>query len=284
MNTIKIIAFDLDGTLLNSSKHVSEANARALEQCGQMGIHLVPATGRAASGIIPEIRNLKGVRYAITTNGGSVLDLQSGQILKSCRIPNTQAIHLMELLSRFHVMYDPYVEGRGKMEQSFYSRMDEFHLSPILKELIHATRDPIPDVVQYLQSSGKDVDKINVYLADQKDKEPLRRILMKEPDLAVSSSLVNNLEINAAQATKGNALTWLAEYLKVDPKATMAFGDGENDISMLRSAGVGVAMGNALEAAQKAAEWSTSSNDEDGIAYFLKQTILRQKETDKDGD
>ena len=75
MKPIQIIAFDLDGTVLDSKKHLSDRNRNTLAACAKMGIYVVPTTGRSAAGIIPEIKGIPGVRYAITTNGGTITDL-----------------------------------------------------------------------------------------------------------------------------------------------------------------------------------------------------------------
>ena len=92
-------------------------------------------------------------------------------------------------------------------------------------------------ILHYVTDCKKDVEKVNVYLADVKDIEPLRKELSGVEGIVISSSLYNNLEINALGATKGIALMWLAGYLGIAPEATMAFGDGENDLSMLEAAG-----------------------------------------------
>ena len=123
----------------------------------------------------------------------------------------------------------------------------------------------------------EDVEKINIFLADLKDREPLCRELEQEPDLVITSSLYNNLEINASSATKGRALMWLADYLKIDREATMALGDGGNDLSMIQAAGIGVAMVNGLEEVKAAADFITMSNDEDGVAAAVEKFVLNSK-------
>ena len=92
-----------------------------------------------------------------------------------------------------------------------------------------------------------------------------------------TSSLYNNLEINASSATKGRALMWLADYLKIDREATMALGDGGNDLSMIQAAGIGVAMVNGLEEVKAAADFITMSNDEDGVAAAVEKFVLNSK-------
>lgn len=92
--------------------------------------------------------------------------------------------------------------------------------------------------------------------------------------MIVSSSLDNNLEINAPGATKGEAILRLAGHLGLCREQTMGFGDGENDMTMIRTAGIGVAMGNAVEALKAEADYVTVTNDEDGVADAIEKLVL----------
>ena len=193
MKQIKLIAFDLDGTVLDSLKRLSGRNRAALKACAEKGIVLVPATGRAAAGISPAIRDIPGVRYGITTNGGTITDLKTGEILDRQTISCEKALRLMKVISRYHAMYDPYINGRGITQPEFYDHMDEFGLTPVIQEMVRATRDVVPNIQDYVKQTGAEVEKINIYLADLKDREPLQRELEQEEGLSITSSLYNNL-------------------------------------------------------------------------------------------
>ena len=274
MKQIQLIAFDLDGTVLDSLKRLSGRNRAALKACAEKGIVLVPATGRAAAGISPAIRDIPGVRYGITTNGGTITDLKTGEILDRQTISCEKALRLMKVISRYHAMYDPYINGRGITQPEFYDHMDEFGLTPVIQEMVRATRDVVPNIQDYVKQTGAEVEKINIYLADLKDREPLQRELEQEEGLSITSSLYNNLEVNDAKATKGQALKRLADYLNIPMEAVMAFGDGGNDLSMIQAAGTGVAMANGLETVKAAADYITLDNDQDGVAYAIEKLIL----------
>lgn len=274
MKQIKLIAFDLDGTVLDSLKRLSGRNRAALKACAEKGIVLVPATGRAAAGISPAIRDIPGVRYGITTNGGTITDLKTGEILDRQTISCEKALRLMKVISRYHAMYDPYINGRGITQPEFYDHMDEFGLTPVIQEMVRATRDVVLNIQDYVKQTGAEVEKINIYLADLKDREPLQRELEQEEGLSITSSLYNNLEVNDAKATKGQALKRLTDYLNIPMEAVMAFGDGGNDLSMIQAAGTGVAMANGLETVKAAADYITLDNDQDGVADAIEKLIL----------
>lgn len=177
MKSIGIIALDLDGTLLDSQKRLSGRNKEALLRCSELGIEIVPTTGRAVDGIMPEIRNLPGVHYAITTNGGTVADLRCARCLTRCTLSNVKALEILNIVKKYNAMYDPYIDGRGISQPDFIDHMADFGLSGVMQDMVRATRDLVPDVIRHVEQCKKDVEKVNIYLADLKDREILREEL-----------------------------------------------------------------------------------------------------------
>jgi Cof subfamily protein (haloacid dehalogenase superfamily) len=264
-----IIALDLDGTLLNSKKELSAGNREALERAAEAGWEIVPTTGRFYGGMPDFIRELPFVHYAITINGAYVEGIYSAEM------PYKQAIDIMKYLDELPVIYDCYMNNDAFMTEALKAKVDEIVENPRIRKMFYDLRKPVPELKEFLENRGQDVQKIQFFTKDAN----LRLELLEElprvfENIAVSSSSPQNIEINQKDATKGLALTALADYLGVDRDHTIAMGDGLNDISMLETAGIGVAMANGCKEALEAADWVTGHCDEDGVAKAIERFVL----------
>lgn len=271
---IKLIALDLDGTLLDSKKNLSARNKEIIVECLKRGIYIVPNTGRTVIGIPGEILSIPGIRYAITTNGAVILDLQEDHVIDSRKLTTQKALELLLLADQQQAMYDCYIEGRGVSESKFLDHLDKYRISPELKDLVQKTRDLVPSILEYVKSYEGQIEKVNMFFADESERLEMRKKLAEVSDIIVSSSMPNNLEINAVGATKGEGILRLAEYLGLKPEQTMAFGDGENDFNMIQMAGCGVVMDNGDPELKKYADYITTSNDQDGVAEAIEKLVF----------
>lgn len=270
MSMIKLIALDLDGTLLDSEKRLSPHNRAALERAAARGIHVVPTTGRFF-GMMPEaVRDLPFVRYAITVNGAQVYDRATGAALARAEIPVATAIGAMEVLDGFDCIYDCYQDNWGWMTEAMQRKAGRYAPDAHYLKMIREFRRPVPELKAHLAAKGADVQKVMLFARDAADLPAIRAALAARfPELALTQSTPNNVEINHALAHKGEALRRLAEALGFGLPECMAFGDGMNDLTMVRDAGLGVAMANAAPAVLAAAKSVTLSNDEDGVAAAI---------------
>ena len=273
-----IIALDLDGTLLNSAKELTEGNRRALERAYEAGYAIVPTTGRFYGGMPQCIRDLPFVRYIITINGAEVADLETGEVIYSAEIPNALALAVYEAMDRENVLYDVYQHNAAFMSVSHKERIDDMVSSDHYREMLHRLRKPVPELKAFLRENGDSVQKIQLFTVDR----GLRLRLMEQlptmfEGLAVSSSVIDNIEINDKCAHKGAALLALAAHLGFERKDTFAFGDGLNDLTMLREAGIGFAMENGEPEVKAMADRITCSCDEDGVARGI-EAILEMNE------
>lgn len=275
MDKIKIIALDLDGTLLNSQKILTERNRLALEKASKKGIHIVPTTGRFFDGMPEAVKRLPFIRYAITINGAEVYDRETKTAIARTDIPFDLAIKIFTFLDNYDVIYDCYLDGFGRMTAAHYNKAEQFLPDPIIVNLVHKLRLPVPDLKKYAKEIGHPIQKITSFNNNDIVREQLRSDLKATfPEiLAVSSSRLN-IEINIKDANKGNGIKTLAEHLGLTLKNCVVFGDASNDTTMFEMAGTRVAMGNAIPEIKALATHITKTNDEDGVADFIEKYIL----------
>lgn len=271
MSPIRVIALDLDGTLLDSSKNLSEVNRAALSAAAERGVYVVPTTGRFFGAMPQVIRDLPFVRYTITINGAQVYDRLEDKALVREEIPHAMALDLMRLLDEYDVIYDCYKDNWGWMTEAMQNKAElyapDIHYTKMIRELRH----PVPELKEYLTSVGGDVQKVLLFARDMDVRaEIASKVKERFPHITVSASTPNNLEFNIETATKGMAIKRFAETLGCTLENCISFGDGTNDLSMISMAGIGVAMANACPEVLAAADYVTASNDEDGVALALR--------------
>ena len=126
---IGLIALDLDGTLLNEEKHLTEENRKALQECIERGVYIVPTTGRTLEGIPQEVKSIPGVRYAITVNGGRIMDQEKNCTIDSRLLSPEQALQVIDVVREYPVMYDAYINGRGVCEKRFLDHLEEYGIT-----------------------------------------------------------------------------------------------------------------------------------------------------------
>jgi len=271
----KLIALDLDGTLLNSQSRVPDANRDALEAAHAAGAAIVPCTGRIYAIMPDDVRAMPCVRYVIEANGAQIYDIAEERHIHKALLDIPAAMEIYNWLDSFDCMYDCYLDGKAFAARHFYDQADIYCAACYGGEFYRRTRRPVDSFKDFILDTGIALQKISVFVKTPEEKPPLmEKIRQTFPNVAVSTSMPNNIEINAAGATKGSAIKVLCRYLGIDIAETMAFGDAINDIDMLTTVGTGVAMGNALPEALAAADYVTLSNDECGVAAAIYQLML----------
>jgi len=275
MNDIRIIALDLDGTLLDSQKRLSERNRLALENAAARGIHVVPTTGRFFGMMPAQVRDLPFVRYAITVNGAQVFDRETETAIVREEIPLETALAIMEMLDGYDVIYDCYRNNWGWMTASLQEKAADYATDAHYLKMVREFRHPVPELKAHLRATAADGDVQKIMLFSRLDASPdvlqeiSAAVTRRFPEIKVTASTRNNIELNIASANKGQALRRFAEHLGLTLANCAAFGDGLNDLSMVEAAGLGVAMANAVDDVKKAATRLAPSNDEDGVAAVV---------------
>ena len=272
---IRLIAFDLDGTLLNDRKEVTPRTMRALEKAAEKGVILVPSTGRIRNAIPKAVLELPFVRYLITINGAVVWDLNKEERVYRKVFSKEQSLEVWDYMMQFDAMCDFYESGQGYMESKNLDMLESYVRFPEMIKMVKATRQVIPNCREWIERAEDGVEKFNMYFVDLNLQARVKQNLKERfPYLKATNSLVNNVELNHMDADKGVGLRALCEYLNVPIEKAMAFGDGDNDSAMLLAAGCGVAMGNAEECVKECADMIALTNEEDGLARIIEEYIL----------
>ena len=266
---VKLIAFDLDGTLFDDRKQLPQENIAALRAAGDAGILLVPATGRILQGLPDQLLQLGLFRYFIFANGASVYDLDTETQLFSACMPPELAVRICEHMDTLPVLYDCYRGEWGYMTQWMYEAApDFFALEPEILKLVRRLRKPVPELKENIREVDVPLEKLQMYFRPEQMAERERQLLELPrlfPEIAATSSLKNNIEINSIKAGKGRALLELCAQLGIVPEDTVAFGDGLNDADMLEAAGYGAAMENAADAVKQKADAVIENNNDAGV-------------------
>ncbi len=268
---IKLIAFDLDGTLLNTKKEITPETLRILELAASKGIEIVPVTGRFWEAMPANVKGLEFVNYAITLNGAEIFDVRNMKSLGRFEIPVVRARTLCRVFDDLNVIYDFVADGQGFMKRELYEKLEDVMIAEWQVKIVRDNRTPIDDVYAELNTK-KGIQKMQIYTLDKKFRERLLESFpVVFPKLLFTSSVPNNIEINDPGANKGAALRFIADMIHIPVSDTIAFGDGSNDMSMIREAGIGVAMSNAIDEIKEEADYVTLSCDEDGVAEGIKK-------------
>lgn len=273
--SIKLIAFDLDGTFLDPKKNIHPDNIKALKAAAEKGVVIVPATGRIVGGVPQQIRELPFVRYYVTVNGAFVYDAVEDKAVARAEIPLEDALSLLRYEDSLGISYDCYQDGWGYMSADMYDRAGEYVTDPGILKLVLTLRTKVPELKEYLRQKGESVQKLQLYFTDMQERaRQFETLPGMFPDMAFTTSVPFNIEINSSAATKGQGLAALCGLLGIKAEEVLAFGDDRNDADMIRFAGVGVAMENAIEELRAAADWVTASNSEAGVARGIERFVL----------
>ena len=282
MERVKLIALDMDGTLFNSQNEISKKDRKTLKRATEAGVAVAVATGRAYTELPIEMLYEAGICYAITGNGSAVYRLPEKECIFSDCLDNEVVCTIISELKQLDIYYDIYVDGLVYCPKSVCHNIRKMDMPESLHEHIERTRIVVDDLEDYIRSCGKSVEKTTLNFAYLEDgtclgKAESAAILDRYPQVEYLSGGFHNWEFTRAGVNKGTGLRFLAERLGVPMNLTMACGDSENDLSMLRAAQVAVAMENAKPAVKEESNYITLSNNESGVAHAIEHFVFGEE-------
>ena len=262
----KLVACDIDGTLLGSDMKLSEENINAISELSQKGIYFVPATGRSLSEI-SDVKNIDGIRYIIYSNGAAILDKATGKT-EFIGLNGSEAKTVLDTVTRYPCYIVEHCDGKtcvGEKGEAVYERNN---VSIPVRHLIDDMAEYVEDFERRMYTM-ENLENINVFFASEADMRECKAKLSENPGLLCVEGWKCNLEIFSAKAGKGNALSMLTERLSVSLGETVAIGDSGNDLPIIKAAGLGLCVSNGCKALKEAADEIICSNDEHVVSYVL---------------
>ncbi len=264
-NSYQLLVLDIDGTLVNESKEITPKTREAILSVQKQGVRIALATGRTPFGILRYANALRLKEYdgyVLAYNGGRIVRWQTGEVIFEQTLPD-RLDEICALARKYHVAILTYYNDRIVTEQpedpfvQYESRVIGMPLMPVV-DLARYVQSPVVKCVMLAEGP---------YLAQV---EPRVRDALGE-DFSVYRSEPYFLEIMPRGIDKAASLQRLLEYLSLPREAVVCCGDALNDRTMIRYAGLGVAMGNAVPEVKAEADFVTRSNEEDGVAYVIER-------------
>lgn len=275
---IRLVAIDLDGTMLNSNKQLTERTKNAFIKANEAGIIIVPATGRHYNAVPEELFEIPGIRYALAMSGAALYDKKTDSCIHKDEMEYGLAMELMDEFKKYDILIDAFIGDKAYRSECDMDFVDKLAIPEAMKKFVKNSREAVPDLYEYIEKNRFDVFKFILNFAPDENGVLIHRneiieMLKKYENIGAVSGGHNNLEVTMATANKGTGVLKLGELLGITQDKIMAIGDAGNDYDMIVAAKVGVAMANSEDEILKAADFVTCSNDEDGVAYVIENLI-----------
>lgn len=264
---VKLLAIDMDGTLLTDRKKITEKTMHALKKAANNGIVIVPTTGRSLDCLPRQLIGQDFYRYVITSNGARVYDVQEKKTIYRSLIPQKTAINLLMEGKKYGLGLTAHVENQSIVEGA----MLNFKGRLIYKK---DTEDTIKtkDAIQTVKEINADVEEVQLFFFNEKKKWWAKDIANKNKNLTSSFGRIY-VEICNSNTSKGIAIGKLAEILGFSKEDVICIGNGENDMTMFEQAGLKIAVGNADPCLKAKADWVVATNNNDGTAEAIEKIL-----------
>ena len=271
MSKYELIAFDMDGTLLDSSKKIREDSLSMIKKSAAQGKIVCLSTGRCLPELLPYEKELSDVKYFICISGALVYDNQKKCALEKNAVPSDEAAKIFERMKgrdlMIHLLSDDSVVEKSKITQ-----MERYKMG-IYSETFKKITLQVDDALEYWRKTKIPLYKINLYSKSVEEREELLNLL-SDLELTLAFSEIASLECTAKNVSKGSGLKSLCSRLGIPVEKTIAVGDADNDIEILKTAGLAVAMGNANENVKNLADVTVSDNDSGGCAQAIREYLI----------
>lgn len=272
---IKLFATDLDGTLINTEKNITQKNIDAIKKLKDDETIITVCTGRTLSEVhnIPQFKDISPfVDYVIYENGASCIDNKKNEMMFARAIKYADIKKIYSMLSDFDMMFEVYTNGKphcniDRLETKSYQDF----ITPDFYPLVEDTRIGVNNVIEF--SKDKKIQMLLIsFLTHEHSVEAYE--IVKELDNYITFAGKKGIEVHDSDVDKGKGIGILAQKLKISKENITAIGDSYNDIPMREVAGTLIAMQNATSHLKNIADFITISNDDSGVAYAIEKYFI----------
>ncbi|MDR2480798.1 MAG: Cof-type HAD-IIB family hydrolase [Spirochaetaceae bacterium] len=278
---IELLAFDLDGTVLDNQQQISPANKSALAGARDAGIQMVPCTGRSLSHLADSLVFLfnelgfEAFPYIITDNGAQAYSLPGREQLFTVSIDEKTSLDILEESRTYRaITYCSFGAEGGTDNRG--AAWEDGTGQAMLDSYSEKWYLPVVDIEPLIRWNCGAV-KFTLNFHDNDEFMAARKKFSRRPDLSMAFYDHGSLEITVNGIHKGTTLRLIAEHAGIPMDRIMAIGDNYNDMEMVGDAGWGVAMGNAVAALKEKAAWVTAANDKDGLALAVRKMLAERE-------
>lgn len=270
MSKYKLIAFDMDGTLLNSQKEISKPTVIALNKAINYKKYVVLSTGRAIVELSDYKDELSNLQYGICESGALVYDFKNQKIIHQDTIPLPIIKKILDIACHKDIMIHLLTNGNSVICKDDLDKMKKYNMD-IYKPMFTRVATTIEDICDYAKKNK--VEKINLYHTTPDDRKKTYETLKNLP-LSFALAETTSLEITSLNVTKAKGLKVLCNYLNIDIAESIAVGDSNNDLDILKTAGLAIAMNNANDNIKSVCDIIVNDNDHDGCKEAIENYLL----------
>jgi len=295
----KLLAIDMDGTLLNDKKKISKENILAIKKAKQMGIKIVIASGRTIEGIEKYLEKLDLIsddNYCVVCSGAVVMNNTKEKVIQCKPLSYEEFKYVFNLVKKLHITLNMYSDERILIHTSnYFSRFDAIanNLPLEITDFNSLDKDTLITKIMLINEDLSILEEIKALFpsiivddANIQAKEGYNKELFDDMSklpveflekFTVSKVTPFNLEVMKKSTNKRSGLEKIAEQLQIKPQEIICIGDSGNDKQMIEYAGLGVAMGNAFPEIKEIADYVTFTNEDNGVAHVIDKFILNQR-------
>lgn len=262
---IKLIAFDLDGTILTDDGALTEYTKSELTRLMQRGTIIVPCSARPLKAFPDWFKQQPEIPYLICFNGAEIVDNTTKEIIKNYKLSGEKALEVTNYLQAKTDLFTYNIDNHMYSTMAVYDYLRPAD-TPFKKSMFsYYNRYYLPHYERFLEHIDN-IGKIHICVDSDEEREALLEYAKAIPHVSITSSHPQNIEVLHELASKGSALKTLMEILDIKPDEAIAYGDNENDISLMQVVEHTVAMKNATDRLKLATHYTTEKdNNEDGV-------------------